>query len=72
MKEMAALEVEELENTIDTLENRLKILLLPKDPNDEKNIMLEIRAGTGAMKRAFGLGICSACILAMPKVKTGG
>ena len=47
MQEMAALEVEELDATIEQLETRLKILLLPRDPNDDKNIMLEIRAGTG-------------------------
>ncbi|MBD2429711.1 MULTISPECIES: peptide chain release factor 1 [Fischerella] len=47
LQEMAALEVQELEEKIEYLENRLKILLLPRDPNDDKNIMLEIRAGTG-------------------------
>ncbi|HEY9747112.1 MAG TPA: PCRF domain-containing protein, partial [Allocoleopsis sp.] len=47
LQEMAALEVEELEAKIEQLEYRLKILLLPRDPNDDKNIMLEIRAGTG-------------------------
>ncbi|MDJ0695300.1 peptide chain release factor 1 [Mastigocoleus sp. MO_188.B34] len=47
MQEMAALEVKELEQKLEELEERLKILLLPRDPNDDKNIMLEIRAGTG-------------------------
>ncbi|KST66247.1 peptide chain release factor 1 [Mastigocoleus testarum] len=47
MQEMAALEVKELEQKLEDLEERLKILLLPRDPNDDKNIMLEIRAGTG-------------------------
>ncbi|NJR65990.1 MAG: peptide chain release factor 1 [Leptolyngbyaceae cyanobacterium CRU_2_3] len=47
LRQMAALEVEELASKIDRLEARLKILLLPRDPNDDKNIMLEIRAGTG-------------------------
>ena len=47
MQEMAALEVKELEEKVEELEDRLKILLLPRDPNDDKNIMLEIRAGTG-------------------------
>ncbi|MBV5260913.1 peptide chain release factor 1 [Synechococcus moorigangaii CMS01] len=56
MKEMAALEVEELENQIEALENQLKILLLPKDPNDEKNIMLEIRAGTGGDEASIWAG----------------
>lgn len=47
MQEMASLEVSELEDKSDDLETRLKVLLLPRDPNDDKNIMLEIRAGTG-------------------------
>jgi peptide chain release factor 1 len=47
LQEMAAMEVEELDQKVQDLEKRLKILLLPSDPNDEKNIMLEIRAGTG-------------------------
>jgi peptide chain release factor 1 len=47
LQEMAALEVVDLEEKLDKLESRLKILLLPTDPNDDKNIMLEIRAGTG-------------------------
>ena len=47
LQEMASLEVQELEERIKELETRLKILLLPSDPNDDKNIMLEIRAGTG-------------------------
>jgi len=47
MQEMASLEVAELEEKSEYLEVRLKVLLLPRDPNDDKNIMLEIRAGTG-------------------------
>ncbi|MEO0758581.1 MAG: peptide chain release factor 1 [Cyanobacteria bacterium J06648_16] len=47
MKEMANEELKELEGQSEQLETRLKILLLPRDPNDEKNIMLEVRAGTG-------------------------
>jgi peptide chain release factor 1 len=45
--EMARLEVERLEPEIVQIEQDLKILLLPKDPNDEKDVVLEIRAGTG-------------------------
>lgn len=56
MKEMAAAEVSELEVNIDDLEERLKILLLPKDPNDDKNIMLEIRAGTGGDEASIWAG----------------
>ena len=54
--EMAALEVNELNQKIEYLETRLKILLLPRDPNDEKNIMLEIRAGTGGDEASIWAG----------------
>ncbi len=47
MREMAQLEVTELEEKYPLAEEELKVLLLPKDPNDEKNVILEIRAGTG-------------------------
>lgn len=47
MKEMALAEAEELEEKLPPAEEELKVLLLPKDPNDEKNVILEIRAGTG-------------------------
>lgn len=56
LKEMARLEAEELEDKIEHLEQRLKILLLPKDPNDDKNIMLEIRAGTGGDEASIWAG----------------
>jgi peptide chain release factor 1 len=56
LKEMAALEVNELEEKLEQLEQRLKILLLPRDPNDEKNIMLEIRAGTGGDEAGIWAG----------------
>ncbi|ADU62368.1 MAG: peptide chain release factor 1 [Pseudodesulfovibrio sp.] len=47
IREMAKAEISELEDRIETLEEKIKILLLPSDPMDEKNIILEIRAGTG-------------------------
>ncbi len=47
MKPLAHEELPKLERTKEALEQELKQLLLPKDPNDEKNILLEIRAGTG-------------------------
>jgi peptide chain release factor 1 len=47
LREMAQLEVAQLEPEKQKIEDQLKILLLPKDPNDEKNVVLEIRAGTG-------------------------
>ena len=56
LQEMAALEVKELEEKIEYLETRLKVLLLPRDPNDDKNIMLEIRAGTGGDEASIWAG----------------
>ncbi|WP_413174921.1 peptide chain release factor 1 [Anabaena azotica] len=56
LQEMAALEVKELEEKLDYLESRLKVLLLPRDPNDDKNIMLEIRAGTGGDEASIWAG----------------
>ncbi len=56
LQEMAALEVEELDAKLEYLETRLKILLLPRDPNDDKNIMLEIRAGTGGDEASIWAG----------------
>jgi peptide chain release factor 1 len=47
MRELAQLEVADLETRVPLGEEELKVLLLPKDPNDEKNVILEIRAGTG-------------------------
>ncbi len=47
MRELAELEIEEIEENLEKAEENLKFLLIPKDPNDEKNVILEIRAGTG-------------------------
>ena len=53
IREMAQAEVEGIEARLPELEDELKILLLPKDPLDEKNIILEIRAGTGGEEAAL-------------------
>ncbi len=53
MKELAKAELPELEELQAKLEDELRLLLLPKDPNDEKNIILEIRAGTGGDEAAL-------------------
>lgn len=47
MREMARLELETLQGKLDEADHELKLLLIPSDPNDEKNVILEIRAGTG-------------------------
>ncbi len=56
LQEMAQIEVDELEEKLKQLETRLKVLLLPRDPNDDKNIMLEIRAGTGGDEASIWAG----------------
>jgi peptide chain release factor 1 len=56
LREMAAMEVSELSERLETLEQKLKVLLLPRDPNDERNIMLEIRAGTGGDEASIWAG----------------
>jgi len=53
IREMAKAEIGELEDRIESLEDKIKILLLPSDPMDEKNIILEIRAGTGGDEAAL-------------------
>ena len=50
MKELAKEELADAKKRIEELEQELKILLLPKDPNDEKNVIVEIRAGAGCMQ----------------------
>ncbi len=47
MREMAQMEIDEITERLPKAEEELKVLLLPKDPNDEKNVIIEIRAGTG-------------------------
>ncbi|MDQ6653145.1 MAG: peptide chain release factor 1 [Acidobacteriota bacterium] len=47
LREMARLEVETLQKKLEATDTELKILLVPSDPNDEKNVIVEIRAGTG-------------------------
>lgn len=53
LRELAKMELSELEPQVEPLEAELKVLLLPKDPNDEKNVILEIRAGTGGDEAAL-------------------
>lgn len=56
MRELAKLELDQAKEELATLENELQILVLPKDPHDESNIFLEIRAGTGGDEAAIFAG----------------
>ena len=53
MRELAAEETESLKQEREELIQRIKVLLLPKDPNDDKNVVLEIRAGTGGAEASL-------------------
>ena len=56
MRELAKMEIDELEPKEELLERELKDMLIPKDPNDDKNAILEIRAGTGGDEAAIFAG----------------
>ena len=56
LRELAKMEISELECQVEPLEAELKILLLPKDPNDEKNVIVEIRGGAGGDEAALFAG----------------
>jgi peptide chain release factor 1 len=56
LRELAKMEIDELEPKIEQLDADLKELLIPKDPNDDKNVLLEIRAGTGGDEAAIFAG----------------
>ena len=56
MKEMASMELKELEPKKIELEEKLKILLIPKDPNDDKDVIFEIRSGTGGDEASIFAG----------------
>jgi peptide chain release factor 1 len=53
MRQLAELEVEALEARAEELESKLRLLLLPADPNDSRNVVLEVRAGTGGEEAAL-------------------
>lgn len=57
MREMARGEMKSIEPQMEDLEGTIQILLLPKDPNDDRNVMLEIRAGTGGSEANLFAGI---------------
>jgi peptide chain release factor 1 len=56
MRELAQIEIESLQAQLEQAENDLKLLLIPQDPNDEKNVILEVRAGTGGDEASLFAG----------------
>ena len=57
MRELAKMELSELEPSLEEISEELRILLLPKDPNDDKNVIVEIRAGAGGDEAALFAGV---------------
>lgn len=56
MKELVKMEIAELDDQIEALEAKLKLLLVPKDPNDDKNVIMEIRGAAGGDEAALFAG----------------
>ena len=57
MKELAEIEFQESKEKLVKIEEEIKILLIPKDPNDDKNVICEIRAGAGGEEAALFAGV---------------
>lgn len=66
MREMAQEELQDAKARSEEMEQQLQVLLLPKDPDDERNAFVEVRAGTGGDEAALFAGICSVCTAVMP------
>lgn len=56
LRELAKMELSDMESQVEPLEEELKLLLVPKDPNDEKNVIVEIRGGAGGDEAALFAG----------------
>lgn len=69
--EMAKEELKELKPQIEEYEEKLTILLLPSDPNDDKNVIVEIRGGAGGDEAALLPVFSSVCICVMQKPAAG-
>ena len=71
MVEMAKMEMETAKERIPKLEEEIKFMLIPKDPEDTKNVVMEIRAGTGVMRQVYSQVTCTVCIPNTVKAKDG-
>ena len=70
-KQMIQQEISEKSQDVAKLENNLKILLLPRDPRDEKNVIMEIRGGAGERKPPCLPTVCCACTPCMCRAAAG-
>lgn len=71
MKEFAQEEISRIEGELPQLEEDIKFMLIPSDPADEKNIIVEIRAAAGGDEAAILLAICIRCTCALPTIMAG-
>ena len=71
IREFADVEMRDAKEKLVRFGAELQKQLLPRDPNDERNIFLEIRAGTGGDESALFAGDCSVCIRVLPSASTG-
>ncbi len=73
LRDLAKLEVNDNEEKIEVLSDELRVLLIPKDPNDDKNVILEVRAGTGGEEAAlFGQNLLSHRVQRVPETESSG
>src|SRR5690625_6377307 len=56
IQEMGKMEMDDLDEKIEAMEEEIKLMLLPKDPEDQKDVVMEIRAGTGGDEAAIYAG----------------
>lgn len=71
MRDMVKEEISELTEETERLEDELKILLIPKDPNDDKNVIVEVRGAAGGEEAALLREIFTVCTAVMLKCKAG-
>lgn len=70
-RDMASEEATKAQKKTEELKEELKVLLLPKDPNDYKNVIVEIRGGAGGEEAALLPARFSVCTVCMPSARAG-
>lgn len=70
-REMVEQELNDSRKQLEVIADELKILLLPKDPNDDRNVIVEIRGGAGVKRLLCSQAYCFVCTACMPNPKAG-
>ena len=71
LREMIMAEIEQAQAGIEKTTHELKLLMMPKDPNDERNVIIEIRGGAGGDEAALFSGVLLECIQCMLRAEIG-